>query len=167
MHCFPPSASCSRSLPKAFLLPLAVCLGALFYYLQNSAGKILRQWLLSNKDLTVLPQERSKEWPGAKARYRRKEGRRTVRLEQQKYGHRWGQVEGYQCGPLSPTGTAEGNGDQIVSHMHHKNMNYFHSNSHPPCEFFCLNITLSQALSLIYKFSIIILTTIFIYVALS
>lgn len=55
-------------LPEAFPVPVAVCLGALFYYLQNSTGKILRQQLPSNKDLTVPPQERSEERPGAKGR---------------------------------------------------------------------------------------------------
>lgn len=65
-HILPPSLS--FSLPEAFPVPVAVCLGALFYYLQNSTGKILRQRLPSNKDLTVPPQERSKERPRARGR---------------------------------------------------------------------------------------------------
>lgn len=55
--CPPPSVS----LPEALPVAVAVCLGALFYYLQNSTGKILRQRLPSNKDPTVPPQERSEE----------------------------------------------------------------------------------------------------------
>lgn len=39
-------------IPEAFPVPASVCLGALFYYLPNSAGKILRQQLPGNKDLT-------------------------------------------------------------------------------------------------------------------
>lgn len=62
------AVSHSLPFPKAFPVPVAVCLGALFYYLQNSTGKFLRQPLPSNKDLTVPPQEWSEERPGAKGR---------------------------------------------------------------------------------------------------
>lgn len=58
--------SFSRYLPSPFLLkafpvPVAVCLGATFYYLQNSTGEILRRRLPSNKDLAVPPLERREE----------------------------------------------------------------------------------------------------------
>lgn len=46
---------------QALPVPVAVCLGATFYYLPNSTGEILSRRLPSNKDLAVPPQERSKE----------------------------------------------------------------------------------------------------------
>lgn len=114
----PPSLS--FSLPEAFPVPVAVCLGAIFYYLQNSTGKILRQRLPSNKDLTVPPQERSKERPRARGR---EEGGRlgrgeeaALRLEQQQYRHSWSRRLGpseaaIACSPVlfeSPAEAARG-----------------------------------------------------------
>lgn len=46
---------------EALPVPVAVCLGATFYYLPNSAGEILSRRLPSNKDLAVPPQEPSEE----------------------------------------------------------------------------------------------------------
>lgn len=46
---------------QALPVPVAVCLGATFYYLPNSTGEILSRRLPSNKDLAVPPQEQSKE----------------------------------------------------------------------------------------------------------